>query len=506
MLLQRASVVGRQFWDTVVAELACDKVDAAEVDTLLDEVRKRELIYRREYSAFGDTKEYIFKHALLRDVTYETVLLKLRRIFHAQVASWLESTAGERINEYLSLIARHYELAGETTKAVDFLRRSGEELLQISAFRDAVITFERALALLHSMDQEQTHNKSASAADTDLAVHAMILTELGNLYNRMGNHQKAIEDFERSLALARQVKDSQAEIAALNRLAQIASEQGNYDKAQSYLDEVLLLARKQDDLACVASTLSMLSSIAWKWGNIEQAEKCCHESLAIYEELDDRDMISRTFNVLGILGTLQKNFEQAEQYYKQGVEMAREIDNRMVVADISNNLGYLNHHCIQNLEKAEKYYQEALLIAREIDHRSGVTSTLNNLGQLNILMGKLQDALTYLHEALLESVAIGAVPLTLEALVGIAHQQIEVEQYHSAAELLGLVLNHPALEMDVQQEAESVLDRLKNILTSEQLEDAIECGKKLELDNVVAELDEMVTATLPDPSNPAVKS
>ena len=85
----------------------------------------RELIFRREHSTFAATEEYIFKHALLRDVTYETVLLKLRKVYHRQVAQWLESTAGERISEYLSLIARHYELAGETAKAVDFLAAVG---------------------------------------------------------------------------------------------------------------------------------------------------------------------------------------------------------------------------------------------------------------------------------------------------------------------------------------------------------------------------------------------
>ncbi|MCP4594161.1 MAG: hypothetical protein GY842_25815, partial [bacterium] len=106
-LLQRASVVGRLFWDATVAELAVDetdRVDRDEVIPLLDTVRDRELVFRRERSTFEGADEYIFKHALLRDVTYETVLLKLRRVYHVQVARWLEANAGERLGEYLSLI------------------------------------------------------------------------------------------------------------------------------------------------------------------------------------------------------------------------------------------------------------------------------------------------------------------------------------------------------------------------------------------------------------------
>jgi predicted ATPase/class 3 adenylate cyclase len=490
-VLQRASVVGRLFWGAVVAELASDKAEAAQVDKLLSDLRNRELIFRHERSVFETTDEYIFKHALLRDVTYETVLLKLRRVYHRQVARWLESSAGERISEYLSLIARHYELAGETAKAVHFLRRLGEESFQIGAFRDAVKASERALALFPAVGHDPVQRAPTTLPDADLAERAMLLVNLGNTYNRLGDYLVAMQYLEQGLALARLTNDPQAEIEALNRLAQVASEQGSYDKAQRYLDEVLELAREQDDLACVASTLSMLSTIAWRWGDIKQAEKCCHESLAIYRELDDRRRITAMLNILGILATLQENYDHAEQYYEQSLSMARESDDRPIIADILNNLGYLNHHSTGNLERAKRYYQESLLIARETDHRHGMTSTLANLGQLHILLGKRQVAWEYLREALLQSVAIGAVPLTLDALVGVVQLQIEVGQYLSAAELLGLALSHPALETDVSQVAESALGRLRKVLPTEQLEAAMDRGKTLELGMVVAELEAM---------------
>jgi predicted ATPase len=83
-LLQRASVIGRQFWDMTVATLSDEQLDA--IRSTLDAIRARELVFQRERSAFAEAHEYIFKHALLRDVTYETVLLKLRRVYHRQVA------------------------------------------------------------------------------------------------------------------------------------------------------------------------------------------------------------------------------------------------------------------------------------------------------------------------------------------------------------------------------------------------------------------------------------
>ena len=493
LLLQRAAVVGRLFWDTAVAELKDNEessLSEEELTALLEAVRDRELVFRRERSVFAGAQEYIFKHALLRDVAYETVLRRLRRVYHRQVARWLERTAGKRIGEYLGLIAGHYELAGETRQAVHLLRQLGEESFQIGAFRDSVRVFERALALLPTVGHEDpVQGKTSVLLDADVAERAMLLVNLGNAHNRLGEHLVAMQHLEQGLALARQTNDPQAKIEALNRLAQMASEQGSYDKAQRHLDEVLGLAREQEDLACVASTLSMLSTIAWRWGDIEQAEKCCHESLTIYQELDDRRRITAMLNILGILATLQENYDQAEQYYEQGLRMARESDDRPLVADILNNLGYLNHHSTGNLEKARRYYEESLQIARETDHRHGVTSTLANLGQLQIVLGRRQIAWECLRESLLQSVAIGAVPLTLDALVGVIQLQIEAGQHLSAAELLGLALSHPALETDVGQVAESALGRLRQELRTEQIEAAMDRGKTLELETIVAELE-----------------
>jgi hypothetical protein len=171
--------------------------------------------------------------------------------------------------------------------------------------------------------------------------------------------------------------------------------------------------------------------------------------------------------------------------------MAREGDDRQINADLLSNLGYLHHHSTENLEKAKQYYEASLLISREIGHRSGATSTLINLGQLQILLGEYRIAWKHLREALIESVAIGAVPLTLDALIGVVQHQIEVGLYLSAAELSGLALSHPSLQIDSGQVAELALGRLRKVLPAQQLEAAIDRGKMLELDTVVAELEAM---------------
>jgi oligopeptide transport system substrate-binding protein len=171
----------------VVAELASDSVEADQVDKLLEDARRRELVFRREFSVFEGTNEYIFKHALLRDVTYETVLLRLRRVYHGQVARWLEVAAGERIGEYLGLIAGHYELADEGEKAAAYMLRAGDRARLAYANQEAIGYYRRALGLL----EEQGEQEQA----------ARTLMKLGLTYHAAFDFQQARQAYDESFAL-----------------------------------------------------------------------------------------------------------------------------------------------------------------------------------------------------------------------------------------------------------------------------------------------------------------
>jgi oligopeptide transport system substrate-binding protein len=197
-LLQRASVVGRLFWDRAVAELSSDENDSFnkdELNLLLSAVRSRELVFRRERSTFSETEEYIFKHALLRDVTYETVLLKQRKVYHGQVAAWLEVAAGERIDEYLGLIARHYELAEDHVNAVKYLQRAGDRARLAYAHQEAVDYYQRALAILKVQGEHE--------------FAARTLMKLGLVYHTAFDYESSRQAYEDGFDLWRKARQAQ---------------------------------------------------------------------------------------------------------------------------------------------------------------------------------------------------------------------------------------------------------------------------------------------------------
>jgi hypothetical protein len=105
-----------------------------------------------------------------------------------------------------------------------------------------------------------------------------------------------------------------------------------------------------------------------------------------------------------------------------------------------------------------------------------------------VLKGEYTLSWTYLRQALSEATAIGVAPLTLDALVGVAQLRAETGQGELAVELLGVILNHPSVEVDSAQLAETILASLRETLPEEQVEAALERGRGLELGKVVAEL------------------
>ncbi len=152
-VLQQAAVVGRTFWDKAVEfiDLAGEpalqpKTNVAE---MLGRLNRREMVYRRDSAAFEDTREYSFKHNLLRDVTYEGLLKRYRRAYHAYTARWLAQVTqrSQREGEYAALIGEHYERSGELEIAAGWYGRAARRAAAQYANMEAVRLFTRTLEL-----------------------------------------------------------------------------------------------------------------------------------------------------------------------------------------------------------------------------------------------------------------------------------------------------------------------------------------------------------------------
>jgi predicted ATPase len=178
-------VIGRLFWDLAVENLY-RKVRAKDIDSMLSFVQSRDLVHENEDSTFDSAREYLFKNAILRDVTYDTVLLELRKMYHRNVAQWLVRHSGDRISEFSGLIAEHFDRGHARENAVVWLSRSGRSAFSTSSYSEALSAFQRALSILPE----------------DYGERAELHLDAGRALEKLARYDEACEQLERALEIA----------------------------------------------------------------------------------------------------------------------------------------------------------------------------------------------------------------------------------------------------------------------------------------------------------------
>jgi class 3 adenylate cyclase/tetratricopeptide (TPR) repeat protein len=430
-VLQQAAVVGRVFWDAAVVHVNRNGDGELADDSILprlDALRERELVYRNDMSAFSGAVEYIFKHAVLRQVTYESVLKRLRRVYHALIADWLIAHSGERAGEVTGLIAGHLELAGDDDRAAGYLRRAGEQAVAQFANKEAAGYFSRALALTPAENLDERlalllarefifgEQGEREAQALDLAESERLVVKLDEAERvpaqveialRRAKYAEATSDFPAAVAaaiitvdLANSVGDVQYEAAGYLHWGRALWKQANYEEARVQLQQALTLARSVEARAEEAGSLLNLGNIRAFQGEYAQAQAYYLEALPIYRKSGHRNgegsVLGNLGNTYGYLG----HAEQAIYYYEQALAIAREIGDRHNEGTWLGNLA-VDYKSLGQLERALDYGHQALTIARQIGDRRNQVMWFNILGTAYYILGQMPKAIES-HQAALD--------------------------------------------------------------------------------------------------------
>lgn len=439
--LQRASVVGRIFWDRALEALSPEVGSERErLQVSLAALRAKELIFSHPISAFSDTTEYAFKHALLRDVTYETVLKRQRTQYHERVAEWLNRISGERRGEYLPIIADHYENAGHNDKAADILIEASEKALGLGALSEALRFLKRAQSLL-----------SPSRKRDEAYIHL----KLGEVFFRTGDFADALKHTDIALQNFSNLSNNQLLLAAMNQNGQIKAETGAYADAERSFESALALAQTAED-ATKAQILYGLGNVHWRLGKLESARRYCEESRVLAEKNQDTNTLLLALNRLGVLSGLAGDSALEESLYRKALDLALSVGNRERAAVVLNNLGALADEK-GDYVGAMEYYRRATPMVREIGAQQSLALYTLNLANSQIRAGELENARGNLRDGLALSDHIGATPWTLIGIIFYARLEAAQGNIPRALALLGLAEHHPAYSLDHQRLAEQML-------------------------------------------------
>ena len=182
-VLKLAAVVGRSFFYRVLKTISEAE---RELDAHLTNLERADLI--RERRRIPEL-EYIFKHALVQEATYESILADRRRHLHHRVAECIESVFADRLEEFASLLAYHYVRAEDWQKAQEFLFKAGDQAAKVAANAEALAHYEQAATVY----------LRAFGDRWDPLQRAVFERKMGEALFRRGEHQRASEYLQRAL-------------------------------------------------------------------------------------------------------------------------------------------------------------------------------------------------------------------------------------------------------------------------------------------------------------------
>ncbi|MBE9137733.1 CHAT domain-containing protein [Nodosilinea sp. LEGE 07088] len=301
------------------------------------------------------------------------------------------------------------EAASDRKAEADRLLVQGDQQYGVSQFREALQSFEQALAIYREIGDRQGE--------------AAALGRLGNPYHYLGQYERAIDVLQQALVISQEIDYGRGEAAALGNLGNLYASLGQYERAIDVLQQALTIAREMGNRRGEAAALSSLGLVHASLGQHERAIDLHQQALAIFHEIGDRRDEAAALNNLSAAHTFLFQYERAIDLNQQALAIFHEIGDRDGEAAALSILGTTFYFQGQ-FERAIDFYQQALSINREIGNSVGEANALANQGSILIWLKQLPEAELVLRQAIeiFESLRID---LTDDQLISIADIQAE---------------------------------------------------------------------------------
>jgi predicted ATPase len=307
---------------------------------------------------------YVFKHALIRDAAYESLLRSARRSFHARIADVLEERFPERVEHEPELLAQHLTGAGRTVEAIHYWQRAGERALRAWATEEAATHFERGLGLVTSLPD------GPEIRERELALQLARGTAL--MAARGYASPEAEDAYARAEALSGDIADFSRLAPALYGLGAFYASTAQPRKASEFGRRLLEVAEAQGDEDMLVEA-NVILAIAWYLqGDLSAAEESSQQVLARWVPAKHREHIfaygqepgivslAMIELVRGWLGRLDEALASADEAERRGREVGHPLTLAYTLAGDS-----LLYQLIGDVDRAEQAAQELVTVTDE---------------------------------------------------------------------------------------------------------------------------------------------
>jgi class 3 adenylate cyclase/predicted ATPase len=268
-LAQLAATLGRQFSYALLQAVA--QLDKETLQRELQRLVTAELLYQR---GMPPQATYLFKHALIQDVAYQSLLKSTRQHYHQRIAQVLEAQFPEVVATQPELLAHHYTAAGCTEQAVRYWQRAGQQASDRSAYLEAMSHLVTGIELLKTLPETPEHTQHAVALYTALGA-ALQATK--------GQAAPEVEHaYTQARALCQQAGETSELVPALFGLWRLYALRPQLYTARELGETLLRLAQRADDPALAVIAHYALGFTWLNLGALPVARMHLEEGIAHY--------------------------------------------------------------------------------------------------------------------------------------------------------------------------------------------------------------------------------
>jgi predicted ATPase len=346
---QFGATIGREFTHELLQ--AVSPLDAETLERAVGKLVEAELLFKKGRPPHVS---YLFKHALIQDVAYQSLLRSKRQQYHQQIARVLAEQFPETAETQPELLAQHYTEAGLIGQAIPYYQRAGQRAVERSANMEAISHLTKGLELLKTLPD--TLERAQQELTLQIALGAPLIATKGYtapeveqtytrarelcqqvgetpdlfpalwglwlFYNVRGDYQTACALGEQLLALAQQVQDPAHLLQAhhalwstLFNLGELASARAHIEQGMALYDpqqhrsHAFLYGRHDPGVCC----LSHAAFALWYLGYPDQALKRSHESLTLAQELSHPFTLTHALSHTAVLHCCRRERQATQE-------------------------------------------------------------------------------------------------------------------------------------------------------------------------------------------------
>ncbi|MEO0228344.1 MAG: tetratricopeptide repeat protein [candidate division WOR-3 bacterium] len=394
-ILQIASAMGRSFYPRILQNLC----EFEELMLTLHLATLEEYEYIQKFRSEPEL-EYIFRHPLIQEVVYNSLLKRRRRELHRRIGETIEKLFHNRLDDFAEILAHQYTNSDNFEKAIEWLKRAGEKAKKRFANDEAIGYFERVISVIRENNLLPIHRDSLIE----------FCEALGDICNLKSENERAIKNYQE---IFDNTTDKIVMARVKRKIAYVYRCQGRLDDSLRILGSAqeIIEGNTVDEIIEKSQIHISRCWILRIKGEMESAIKEVERGLAILErsDIDEKRIKSvkaRGFNNLGAIFCDKGEYDRAIELFEKYLRISEEIGDRRGIGTANNNLGLIYYNRGE-YDRAIELFQKHLRITEEIGDRRGIGTASNNLGLVYYNKGEYDRAIELFQKHLRITEEIG---------------------------------------------------------------------------------------------------